>query len=575
MTSTLPGRSAAIHQPRPPIWPWLLLGAVTIVCLGSWLPFYADFESPNPDFFGYEEMARAIYHLQVPPAFKRMPVYPLAMGALAVVLPTAHPYLHAGLILNLMLSVASLWMLFLLARHWLANAAPAVVVLFAAAPVFSLMAGQPLLEPMLGFLVLLTFYLLARQSNFAYLAAMLASMTRYEAAVLIPIVWAVALHRQPRTWWVHSLNAFAAALPLLLWLVLCVFNPAAPEGRAYLEEMSAMNWSLGWRNIWLMLEPFPYARPIEWIPLLLAAALGLIVSLRRDPRLSLAILSYFLFYTAVHVAFNVYIDRYAYPVLFVVPLYAALGLDWLLRFVWQRLSTRRRLRTTACLLAGVPALAWMINGIADFSHLRLASWQHPGAYLLPAFAMIAAMGVIGWRLAADRLTRLTLALLLASGLTIPALSAAAYRAREQGYYRYENIQYHIATRWLLDHLPPGEQAATIKAHLYDYWTDGRLADSVVDLSTFTARTPEQFVDELRQRHINFVVAATYLRLPDDPHAPDYPHIARWYHLTRTDLLEPFRDGKAVASFEKVAELPVPPDLIIPVDPVCIYRLVGE
>ena len=580
MKTPITHRSPAPAAPPPPeprhVWQWVVLAALVAAGVASWAMFYFDFAMPNPDFTGFREMARAIYTGTPPDTWKRMPAYPLAIGAVAAVLPLSLPYVHAGLIVNFAFSVGSLIFLYLLAHRLIGRAALVVVAALIVTPYFSLMVAQPLLEPLLGFCLILGLYLMSRGSGWAYAVGSYASLSRYEGALLIPVKWGLDMSTSPRRWARHTLMAALATLPLVLWTAFTTWAARGEGGNAYADEISGIA-KLAWVKVPLMFTPWAplgESRPIDLYPVLALAAVGLAVSLRRFPRMSLAILATFAGYTAVHIVFPVYRPRYAYPVLWVMPFYAVTGGDFLARLLWPRLRKHRVLSITLSATACVVAALWLVNGTADFGMIRnLKPWQSRPQYLLLPLVGVAAL--IAFSLLAVRerwVTRAALGLCLAALLYVPSLRGAEVRAREQGYFRHENIQYRLAADWLTDHLKPGEKA-TIPTGKFKFFQDRPpLDDAVINAPDLASRTSDAFVEELRRRGITYVVMTSMLTLPADEGHPNYARDLYWYHSMNSTPFEPFRGGRPVPGFDLIATLDVPADMVIQVEPVYIYRL---
>ena len=584
-----------IHQPPAPAappapearraWQWVFVAALVACGVVSWAGFYFDFAMPNPDFTGFREMARAIYAGEPPETWKRMPAYPLAFGAVAMVLPASlfpgGVYLHGALIVNFVLSAASLVVLYLLAHRLIGRAAVVVVVGLLLTPYFSLMVAQPLLEPLLGLSYLLGLYLMTmrgRASGWAYAVGSYAALSRYEGALLIPVKWGVDLTTSPRRWARHTLLAALAGLPLVLWTGFTMWVGRGEGAGAYVEEVSGIA-ALGWAKIPLMFMPWTPlgdARLIDLVPVLGLAAVGLIVSLRRFPRMSLAIVALFVGYTAIHIVFAVYRPRYAYPVLWVVPFYAVTGGDWLVRLVWPVVARRPRLAMTLSVLAGLLAAAWLVNGWLDFGPLRrLKPWQSRPQYLFLPLAGAAAMVAFACLAVRERwVTRVALGLCLAALLWVPSLRGAAARGWEQGYFRHENLQYRLAADWLVQHLGPDEKAAVPTGKIKFFQDRPELRDAVINGPDFAADDFDAFVDELHTRGVAVVVMTSTLRLPTDDGHPNYHRDLFWYYDLNNQLFEPFRGGASVEGFELIETLDVPGEMVVQVEPVYLYRVMG-
>lgn len=578
------------HDPPPPnAVEWCVLALLIVGSMLFWLPHYAAFVMPNPDYFGFWEMARSIYEWRTPEDLKRSPVYPAMFGLLAQLLPVDRPYLHAMLILNLLCSAASLIVLYLMTRPLVGPAALVVVAAVVMSPLHALLATQPLLDPFILLTALLTLWLATRAdrvSRWAWVCAALGALTRQENAVLIPIVWALALQREPRAWLKITGLAIAAGLPLIFWTGVSLLAPSDSESAAYVDEISGMGFSLAWNKVPLLISAFPGSRPIELLTLWPLAALGLAVSLRRWPRMSLALLGYTAFYLVVHLVFDVTRDRYVYPLAYIPLLYAVEGGRTLVMLGdgWRRsLASQENNRgiagglfITAAGGAALLATAWMVNGWMDFGGFEVLSFQNRGGYL-----GLFLLGLAGAAVGAACATpgpwawRGVVVLVVVSLLTVPGLRAADKRAHEQVYANQANVQHRLAADWLAEHLGPGDLAAIPWPQLLSY--DDHLIDldRIHGIGSGQADTIESLGAMLTERGIGYVLVPTMQRLPTDPDVVNYEKNVWRYHYFGAAALEPLRDGQEAPGYRLIATLPPPAEMAEPVGPLYVFAFEGD
>lgn len=562
---------------RPAAWEWAVLSALVVGCLLAWSRYYFSFEMHNPDFFGIKEMADAIFGLHLPGTLKRMPGYPFIIGLVALFIPADRPLVHASMIVNLTCSAASLVVLFFLARRLIGRAALIPVIALAATPMFSLMATQTMLEAFMGLLILGTFLLSSRGSQWAYATAAWATVCRQECIVLVPLVWAMNLSEQPRAWPKHTLKAFLAGLVFVGWQLFARWAGSRVGGaEAYAKEMAGMGWHLEWRKVWLMLEPFPNVNLMFQGPLLALALIGVIIALRRWPRMALMILGFFLFYNAVHVVFSVYRLRYAYPVLFVVPLFATAGGQWLLAWLGEKTADRPRLQIVGGVVVALLGLAWIGNRWLDFGDFDLMLWQHREDFLGLAILVFVALGVTGF-LATRRRTpiRFAVAIGLIAFASGPVLLSADIRAHEQGYYDNENIEFRYAADWIADHLPPGDSVAVPRGFWLLNWEDQIDMSRLYDVTQFDSEDPAAFADDLDRIGIDYLIMTKTLRFPDDPTEVNYQRNQHWYYAMRAHLTEPLRGGTEIEGFELIDTITHDEPAVVPIEPVYVFRFVRD
>jgi hypothetical protein len=145
----------------------------------------------------------------------------LLQAALSRAVAGQHPDLTAGWLLNSILHPFSLLLLYLIARKILNGAAWLYAIIVVVNPWTVALLVQPIAETTMIFFTLLTVYLILRRSNWCYLFASIASMTRYECAALILGCFVMdVITRQTKN---ERLKAFSyaalASVPLGLWLL--------------------------------------------------------------------------------------------------------------------------------------------------------------------------------------------------------------------------------------------------------------------------------------------------------------------------------------------------------------------
>ncbi|MEM9913344.1 MAG: hypothetical protein AAF911_00110 [Planctomycetota bacterium] len=563
--------------PRVAGWEWAVLAVLMLGGLLSWSRYYMSFEMPNPDFFGMVDMAQAIFGLHLPSTLKRMPGYPFALGLLGTVIPTDRPMVHASMILGLACSAASLLVLFLLSKRLVGRAALIPVIALLGTPMFSLMATQTMLEAFMGLLILTTFGLASRGSQLAYVAAAWATLCRQECAILVPLVWAFNLSQQPKGWLKHTVKAVLAGLPLVGWELFKRWAGQRTGGAdAYVEELAGMGWHIEWNKVWLMLEPFPEASIIFQGPLLLLAAIGVVVALCKWPRMALMILGFFAFYCFMHIVFSVYRLRYAYPVLFFVPLFATAGGQWIVVQLGRVTESRPKLQVIGAAVIGVMALGWAGNRCMDFGGFEVLPWQHREDFLGLALLLLVALAVTGFlAIQGQAIARLGIALGVMAFFTGPMLLAADTRAHEQGYYDDANIRHRYAVDWLEANLKPGETAAVPRGPSLLYWCNRFDHAQVYNISVFPSEEAEAFADDLDRLGVDYLIKTQTLREPTDPDRLNYNRDMHYYRWQRAHLTEPFRGGAEVEGFELIEVIEHDAPAVVPVEPVYIYRVLRD
>lgn len=176
---------------------------------------------PNSDFPAFVRTGKSLLAFELPASFKRAPVLGLLQAALSRAVAGQHPDLTAGWLLNSILHPFSLLLLYLIARKILADGAWLYAIIVIVNPWTVSLLVQPIAETTMIFFILLTVYFILRRSNWCYLFASIATMTRYECAVLI--LGAFVFDMITCTTRKERIGAFLysalASVPLGLWLL--------------------------------------------------------------------------------------------------------------------------------------------------------------------------------------------------------------------------------------------------------------------------------------------------------------------------------------------------------------------
>jgi hypothetical protein len=172
----------------PPVEPRLGRELLPLVVLAALLGLACrgHFVKPHGDFYEFRETGHALLRGELPASFKRAPVFPVLVAATGTLLgsivatETPPDQLAAGWI-NALLLPCNVVLTYLIGRRWFGGGARWAAVWVALLPVGLYCTAHVLVEPLLLTTVLLTVWLTRRRSKWAYLAAALAALTRYDA----------------------------------------------------------------------------------------------------------------------------------------------------------------------------------------------------------------------------------------------------------------------------------------------------------------------------------------------------------------------------------------------------------
>jgi hypothetical protein len=541
-----------------------------LLCAGVvayWAAQYEPFVLPNNDYPSFEDTARSLAALELPKQFQRMPVFPALVGALAPLVPGRHPYLHAALLLNAGFCLGLLVLVFRLGARTVGRGALLPPLLLASTTQFHSMALQPLVEPSLAFFAALAFVLFQARSPWQYAAAWAAGLSRYEAVLLIPVLF-VANAVGERRFWKHVALAALAASGFLGWAALGWLHGSG--GATYYDLMQGMGFRAAPDFFERSFkEPFRgwYREPGEglWIFLIAVGVplvYGVRAALREFPRVAAALLVFFVLCVGVIVTFGINKARYVFPTEWIPIFFFSLGA---LRLA--QAGARGAARAPAALPAAVAvAAAGAALFLARRWVLRIAAT--PGAQ--PAWLDVAFTGFALAVLALGLLATLrrprpaaaaaALALLV---LATPQIAGGLHAKRKELYkVMYENWGSYVAARWLESHLGPDERAVVVSPSHVEHLTE--LGENrVVGYATLRAEGLDDLRREMKARGIRYALY-TWRKTPETPSD------AYYHKRLKAHVGEALRSGGPLPGFVHVATLPLPPELGR--DPVQVYRL---
>ncbi len=218
-------------------WPILLLAVLGLL----WsLSFWRHFTFPNSDYFSFVGTGRAWLSFRIPDTMKRAPVFSVIAGLLGMVFPHPGTQLGAMEMYNALLLPVSMILFYLLGRELLGRpAAMVTAVLAGISPWMVRASSEALAEMTLVVLFAAAVLCVARgRMGWAYVFAMLASITRWDMAGLLP---AVALADLGRNRKLRSMlwKAALASVPFLLCMVITKIQlSGAEKGAHYLQVLS-------------------------------------------------------------------------------------------------------------------------------------------------------------------------------------------------------------------------------------------------------------------------------------------------------------------------------------------------
>jgi hypothetical protein len=475
---------------------------------------------PHFDFPAFYPLGHTLLGGELPSNYKRVPVVGLLQASLSHVAGGQAPELRAGWLINSLLHPLNIVLVFLVGRHLIGNWSFAVAVLYSVNPFTIEMLTQPIAETTLVFFILLSIWLIYRRSRWAYLAAAIASMTRYEGAALIvgALLVDLLLGKGGRAKLKSLGMAALASVPLGFWLLMTWLNWDRQNSMYYLKEMGTMS---GDRNMWLVYLNLSWKTAISPYTtvfgrsgresmdtiFLISKVVGAVVllaglvwaAIKKEWRIGL-LLVFALPYITVHVLHSFVYPRFALPYLWIVLLICAYGLQR----SWSLLASIDKPRAAIArggILAAVIVLSllWVVWNAPLIRPLGRVS--HNSANMASVAILLLAVGSLARLLiGGGRSIALTGGVTL--GVAGMLLSNQFALASVVGNAEI-NQEFKLLTDWYRSHAENGELlASTVPSILRA--VDPENADQYIHVKSIPGETDVEYLRGCLEKNITYV-----------------------------------------------------------------------
>ncbi len=518
------------------------------------------FAMPHPDFHEFLDSGHALLSGELPPTMKRAPLFGLVVVALAAPLPVEAAEQHVTEWLNLLLLPFNAGLIYVIGRAWFGPAARWAAAWFTVLPFSLYCTAHVFVEPLLTCMILLTVRFAQRGSGWMYLAAGLATLTRYDAAGLIAGVFVADL-MQGRRWAGAIVRTAAAAAPLGLWMLLTWLTWSERSYDHYLAQIDERPvFNLAWAA-WL---PFQTVADFDalrlpawlfaidnsavtgsWILAAMASAVGCVAGLwrRRDAAMAAAAIA-FACYVGVHAIFPFKLDRFGYPVSPLVILAAGAGIHEIAIRLRPYAGSVRAGLTTLLVIAGVLVVLALIGEAEAF--LVRTGWRNPWSVTLTFLVVLAAAVLWAGPMIADgrRLRQIVLYLAFALAATVLIRSSLEWMGSGQGLKNQVE-----AARWIRQNAPPTARVLSGSPGMMRLYAGREPPDRFLAFQDIEAESWPGILEECRRRGIEYII--WHDRLYQE-HGGYY---AEKWRLSRFEALKPLASppepGEAAASMPSV------------------------
>jgi hypothetical protein len=503
---------------------------------------------PNPDFPAFLSVARQLMSFELPATYKRLPVLGLLQVALSSLVDGQHPDLTAGWLLNAILHPFNIVLIWLIGRRLVGKAAVWVTVIAAINPWTLQMLTEPIVETTLLFFILLSFFFLLRRSNWAYLFASIASMVRYEGAILIMLVFLMDMiyseNARQRLW--AFVRASAASVPLGLWMLGTILNWSAEGQSFYLKDLGARTggkvvflefidliWQAGISPLF-MLRPDAAKDSFNTLfalsKLIAAAsfAFGVIYGFIRRNRYIPALFIFVLLYLIVHAFQASLIGRHGVAVTWIVLLICLYGFQGL----WTLINKNNRVPSALIILAqvivSILVVLWLVQLVPFLPKIERVS---PDSAHIPyvaasAVALIFILNRLAYRL------RFTLRDALVSVFVLLVIVSSQFVLVNVLGTGQRDMEFKMLADWYVQNIKGAGKLVSTQPGLLRIYAPNYM-DQFVHISSIDANSPAEFVEACYKKDITYITWSTRLGL-----RPDDLYYKRWRLANIAVLAEP-------------------------------------
>ena len=507
-----------------------ILTGVVLFAFGVYhsILYFGHTAVPISDFPDFLRVGKEMLSLHMPSTFKFAPVVCILLNLLAYVSWGSPPELTAGWLLNAILHPFTVVLLWLVGKRIIGRSAVWFAVIASINPWTIYYLTEPIMETPFLFFILLTLHLIFCRSRWAYLAASVTTMVRYEGAALILCAFvADIIHRKDRRDVIRTFVYSAlASLPLVIWLVLTAVEWqrggsthyftilfSKEYAKSFAEESNKTGLLLHMRLLWQvafqpLFIPYPGAGN-EFIDALskltiLACIAGLvsgcIFSIVRRRWEILMLLLFFVPYFVLHAYYPYPLTRFHTMIFWVALLVAWFGLQSLGGFLAQKARLPWQARLVLKMGMAIAACLWFVNLARQFGGAATIS---PNSASMPYVAMLVAGIIIAARILLEHPIQISRHLCVASMLCLVIASNQFVLVRLVGDGKRE-IEFKMLGEWFAASGKPDEKLAVYQNDTQLF--AGKNAPNVVGFPK--ADSPDELVEKLRQEGVTYVVWAT-------------------------------------------------------------------
>ena len=532
------------------IFDWLTVFVLLVIGVYQSFILFGHKVVPISDFPTIILTGHEILEFKCPSTFKMAPLTGMLQIAFGKIAGGRFPDLKGGWLLNATLHPLNLILFWLIGKKIIGKTAIWFAIICAMTPWVLYMLREPLVETPLLFFVLLTTYLIYRRTSWAYLAASMATMVRYESAALIFAAFVMdMIYKKTKK---EKLIAFGysafASVPLGLWLwgtflhsdtlaghYFSVFtkeygqNFSEPvENRTGIIKHLELIWNVGFRPLFIIdpassREAFDILWAVSKFMASTTFIFGAIYGLLKKNWQILVLLIFFVPYFLLHAYYPYPIPRFHSTIFWIALLISLFGLKQFWLIVKDKLKLpipMIRICQIAVLFIAVLSIIPLVSYLNRLTAICQAVKYLPFVVIFAFVLIVLVMGII------YKAKYIFPNLATAAVMVLIVLSSQFSIAPLLGDGK-QDVEFKYLADWFVDNAKSDEKMAVYMVGVVKIFAP-EIETCFVGFPS--ADSPQELVEKLRQERITYVVWASREGLSRDHYG---------YHKQKLDTNIPF------------------------------------
>ena len=502
-----------------------------------------NFYVPESDFFDYKEKAVQISNFDSPDNFKRPPLFPVAIAVFSIPFTGQFRELYAAELIVALSALFSLFFIYRISFRFLGKYAFWLTWVIALHPTTLRMAIKPKPEMFVTVFILWAFDRFLKGDRKAYLLAFLASMVRYEGALLIVAFFVVDFFFN-KIWLKSFIYSILAGLPLVLWTLL---HQDGSEGASYGSYFNSYSLNISSLETlwWGLLAFLPNQFFKIWFVLGVSFfAVGVIFGVKKYRSGTIALLVYMSGFIAMHIIWPFNNVDYLVIVAWSIFILIGMGAVAIAEFINERYTINNRIVLVVSTIMLVAVI--LLTGTHRFQYPQF----YPDVFVMISFVIPAGLYLF-FLIKKSRWNILPL------GFAILILLSFWLNSKTNGDFfdiHYSKAEFRKAGEWFEQNFQQGDKMAIAQPTVVSYFTKLDTEKDFLRITELPNANPDQINGWLKEKNVNYIVWLSTNKVRQNVEAWE-----SWKRDNRGwQQIKFLESGNDLAGFEMVHEIKVGP-----------------